>query len=118
MEPSAVPSSVDPFARLALMFGPRLEVERGEDRVCWTFDGRSAVATVGRDGVVEASFFDRAAVDLASDVPVAAVYERPRVRYGLDLSGCARMVDDIVAFFGGLREPRFHFVKVAELRRP
>jgi hypothetical protein len=24
--------------------------------------------------------------------------------------GCVRMVDDMVAFFGGVREPRFAFV--------
>ncbi len=114
MERSAVPSVISPFARLFAAFGDRLEVVRADASVCWTLEGRSAVATMRCDGAVDAAFLDRPVFDAATHRRLAPVYGRPQARYGLDPVGAARMVDDICAFFGGAREPHFAFVAIEE----
>ena len=117
MERLAASSPVSPFVRLALAFGDRLSIERDATTVCWSFDGRSAIAKIGPGGSIDASFVDRTVIDRVAHHPAAAVYARPHAAYGLDPAGCARMVDDIVAFFSGTREPRFAFVNAVERDR-
>ncbi len=115
---------MDPFAGtpavlapLVARFGERLALTRDADGVSWSFDGRIATVTPRAGGFLAASFLDRPAADARSAAPVGAVYAPPGGGYALAAGGCARMVDDMLAFFAGVREPRFTFVGLAPAAR-
>jgi len=77
--------------------------------VCWGYDGQSAVIEFTAGGTLEATFIDSERFDAVCAAPAAAAY-RTDSTYMLTAAGCRRMVLDLVDFFSGMREPRFHFV--------
>ena len=99
-----------PFAKLIGRFGERLSLRRDAATASWSFDGRTATVAVADDGALEATFADRAVVDAAGTGRVVAIYRAGR--YALGHGGGARLVDDMIAFFSGVREPRFAFARI------
>jgi hypothetical protein len=102
----------DPFGPLVTAFGDRLRVWRDEDRVEWSLDGHVVAVEVDPAGRVAAQFIAPESTELVSGRPSSAVYARDRSGYPLTDAGCSRMVDDMIAFFSGAREPHFTFVAV------
>jgi hypothetical protein len=100
----------DPFGPLVTAFGDRLKIRREEDRVEWSLDGSFVCVEFDPAGHVAAQFIAPPSTDLVSGRSSSAVYARDRLGYALTDAGCARMVDDMIAFFSGTREPRFTFV--------
>jgi hypothetical protein len=94
---------------LSAKFGGNVTLSRTDDAVCWGFDGKSAVVELAPDGTLKATFIDAAGIDQVSARPAAAAY-RTRSTYGLNATGCGRMIADVVDFFSGVREPKFHFI--------
>ena len=94
----------------------RLRVERDGDVVRWSCDGRMVVVALRGDGTAEAAFVDRPFHEAVSGTPAVPVYRRaPYPGYALDAAGCARMAEDVEAFFAGTREPRFAFATAYEV---
>jgi len=91
-------------------FGDRLSLFRDGDRVQWSYDGQAAIFELRADGIVEATFVDRPAIDAVTSTTACAVYRGRGVRYFLTADGCTRVVSDMVDFFSGTREPEFAFV--------
>jgi len=98
-----------PFAPLAA-FGERLALWHDGNAASWSLDGRTATVVARPDGSVQATFADRATSDGGATAAVA-VYRSHSV-YTLGAIGCTRMVDDMIAFFDGVREPRFAFTRI------
>jgi hypothetical protein len=96
-------------APLTQMFGDALTVSRNGNMVCWGYDGQSAVIEMTLDGLLCATFIDCERLEAVSALPAVAAY-RTGATYTLTPAGCRRMVDDLVDFFSGIREPRFRFV--------
>ncbi len=101
----------DPFGTLLSAFGERLGLRRDDGRAEWSLDGHRVIVAMGARRVT-AQFIAAPATDLVSGRPSSAVYVRDRFGYALTDAGCSRMVDDMMAFFAGIREPRFSFVAV------
>ncbi len=99
------------FFELHARFGTRFGVRRESDGVWWTYDGLAVgVAPVGDLGVeIEARFVERPTRDRASTEAVAPTYVTAR-RYRLTSRDASAFASDVVAFFSGIREPRFAFV--------
>ena len=114
------PVASSPFAPLVARFGERLALRREADGAAWSLDGRTATVASRADGSLEATFVDRDVRDAVSAARVAAVYRPATGSYRLTPAGCAEMVDDMVAFFSGVREPRFAFARIDDVsaRRP
>lgn len=108
--PSPTHWFVEAFAPLGSTFGERLHFSRDGAVVRWSCDGHVAVVELGRGPRVLARFIAPAAIDAISGQPAAPVYLREADGYALTRTGCERMVEDMVAFFSGIREPRFTFV--------
>lgn len=106
-----VASAVSPFGELTARFGERLAITREENVASWSLEGRTATVFAHRDGSLEAMFSDRAMLDATRSASVTAIY-RPLRAYALGPIGCSQMVDDMVAFFNGIREPRFSFSRL------
>ena len=100
------------FGSLQAIFGERLTLVRDGNRAQWSLDGRSAVVEF-RAGILEATFVERLMQESVSGGTAAPAYRGACAGYRLAPDGCARMVADMVAFFGGVREPRFEFAGLA-----
>lgn len=111
------PAASSPFAPLVARFGDRLALRRDADGAAWSLDGRSATVAPRADGSLEATFVDRDVPDAGGAMRVAAVYRPATGAYRSTAAGCARMVDDMVAFFSGVREPRFAFARLDDVGR-
>jgi hypothetical protein len=96
-------------------FGDRLTLVRDRDRVQWSFEGNAAIVELQPGGELRATFVAAPAIDEVSARPVSAVYRSHPHRYQLTREGSARMIDDMVAFFSGTREPRFSFFGLGQL---
>lgn len=116
--PGSVWSLATAMAPLRSSFGDRLTLCRDGNVVQWSYDDQSVVAELRADGVLEVSFVDRRTIDAVSDEPTAAVYRRVGgITYRLSAESGDRLVNDMVAFFSGTREPRFTFVSAFELEQ-
>jgi hypothetical protein len=98
------------LAPLATTFGERLIFSRDGPVACWSYEGHEAIVELGRADRITARFVARPAVDAISGRPAAPVYAGEQDGYPLTRAGCERMVTDMLAFFSGIREPRFTFV--------
>ncbi|HEY4442626.1 MAG TPA: hypothetical protein VGN14_19385 [Candidatus Elarobacter sp.] len=108
----------DAMAPLAEQFGDDLTLWRDGGVACWRFEDQTVLVAAGERGTIEARFIDRPARDEVSGSYAAAVYERiGGTSYPLTPDGGSRMAADMSAFFTGVREPKFAFVAVRELRR-
>jgi hypothetical protein len=101
---------------LVSKFGEGLTLCRDGARVEWSYAGQSAVIELTPQGTLDATFVERPAVDEVSSSLAAAVYKPRMVPYSLTPAGCTRMVDDMVDFFSGVREPRFVFTNAYALQ--
>ncbi len=100
-------------APLISNFGEDLTLWRDGNVVNWSYDQQSIVVELQAEGAVEATFVDRPGIDEITGAEASAVYRRSGDRsYRLTPNGCAAMVDDMMAFFSGDREPRFDFIGV------
>jgi hypothetical protein len=110
-------SLADALGPLESAFGDRLTLSRSGNVVEWAYEGQSAVVELHPDATLGATFIDRPAFDAVSRSFAAPVYHRTSaVVYRLTPDGCSRMVDDMLAFFSGTREPIFRFAAAVELR--
>lgn len=105
----------DVMAPLIQRFGDRLAIFRERDRVIWTFDKQCAIVELRARDAISALFVDRPATDVASSLLAGAMYRACGVAPQLTVEGATRLVDDMVAFFSGVREPRFSFVSAYEV---
>jgi hypothetical protein len=97
-------------ATLSSKFGEGVTLARHGNAVQWSYCGQSAVVELRPGGSLEATFVARPVLDGVGSGLVAGVYRKIGTRYRLSPEGCSRMVDDMVEFFQGTREPRFTFV--------
>jgi hypothetical protein len=95
---------------LGTTFGERLIFSHDGPVARWSYDGHAAIVELGRTDRITARFVARPAIDAVSGRPAAPVYACEADGYPLTRAGCERMVTDMVAFFSGIREPRFTFV--------
>lgn len=109
MSISAPAALADLTAPLFERFGAGLTLVREGDRVCWCYSGAAAIVESRCEGAVAATFVSSPIRDAVSATDVRAVYA-PRSTYAMTERGVGRMVDDLTAFFSGVREPRFTFV--------
>jgi hypothetical protein len=97
-------------APLISNYGEGLTLWRDGNVVHWSYDGQTVVVALQFDGTVEATFIDRPATDVVTEMPAQALYARSGGRpYRLTPSGCSAMIADMMAFFAGDREPAFSF---------
>ena len=100
----------DAFAPLTT-FAEGLTLRREGDLVQWSYAGQSAIIALREDGAVGATYIGEPTPEVVSGSVAAPAYRaRGSATYPMTREGCVRMVDDMVAFFGGVREPRFAFV--------
>ena len=102
------------FHPLMERFGRKLACSRNGTSVSWALDGQTATIFSRADGSVGVSFSDRPTLDQRRSVSVAATYRPHGHGYSLAHRGVSRMVEDLLAFFAGLREPRFEFVGIED----
>jgi hypothetical protein len=94
-----------------MSFAHGLTLCRDGDVVQWSFAGQSAIVAPRDGGVVGATFIGEPAHEVISGGLAAPAYcAKGSATYPLTRDGCTRMVADMVAFFGGTREPRFDFI--------
>jgi hypothetical protein len=104
----------DSMSPLAATFGDRLSLVRDRNCVQWSCDGHAAIVEFAEGDEIRATFVAAPVIDEVSSLMVSAVYcPRPR-SYRLNRQGSARMVADMMAFFSGVREPRFTFVNALQ----
>jgi hypothetical protein len=96
---------------LNLVFGGGVTARRDGESAAWHYNGCTARVEFVSSGAIEATFVEHSTLDAVSSTECAAEY-RPLSLYTLTAAGCARMVDDMIAFFSGTREPRFRFTAV------
>jgi hypothetical protein len=99
-------------APLASKFGDRLSLVRDRNCVQWSYDGHAAIVEFQPGNELRATFVAAAVVDAISSRPVCAVYRARPHRYRLTPESSSRMVADMLAFFSGVREPQFEFVRL------
>ena len=102
------------FAPLVERFGHRLACLRDGLSVSWSLDGQVAAVVSRADGSVGVTFSDAPTRDACRSVPASATYRSHDPGYVLANHGVSRMVDDLLAFFAGTREPRFVFVGIED----
>jgi|GEM_PF-1906809 len=95
------------FAPLVERFGRHLDCSHDGITVSWSLDGQMASVVPRAGGSVGVTFLDRPRLDMCRSVFVSAAYRPNGGGYALAAHGVSRMVDDLVAFFAGVREPRF-----------
>ena len=98
------------FAPLGETFGERVRFSRDGAVAHWSYADHAAIVELSGADRIMARFVAPPAIDAISGRPVAPVYLRHAYGYALTQAGCERMVADMVAFFTGIREPRFIFV--------
>jgi hypothetical protein len=104
----------DSMTPLCSTFGDRLSLIRDRNCVQWSCDGHAAIVEFAAGDELRATFVSAPVLDEVTSLLVSAVYcPRPR-SYRLTREGSARMVSDMMAFFSGVREPRFTFVNALE----
>jgi hypothetical protein len=99
---------------LNVLFGGGVTASRHGETAIWHYEGRAAIVEFAADRAIEATFVERPSIDAVSSLKCAAIY-RPPSGYALTPAGCAHMVDDMVAFFSGTREPRFRFAAMSPI---
>lgn len=99
------PAESDP---LVALFGTSVTATRRGETAIWRYRGQSVSVSFVAGGVVEASFAEHPVPDQVSKVECEAIY-RATSRYALNEGGSSQMVDDMIAFFSGVRAPRFRF---------
>ena len=104
----------DDFHPLMERFGRDLACSRNGTSVSWALDGQTAMVFSRTDGSVGVTFSDRPTLDQRRSVSVAAAYRPLGNDYPLANRGVSRMVEDMLAFFAGVREPRFAFVGIED----
>ena len=102
------------FAPLVERFGGDLAYSRDDSSVSWSLEGQMASVEIRNDGSLGVLFLDRPVLDACRSVTVSAAYRPKGIGYALAAHGVSRMVDDLIAFFGGIREPRFAFVGIED----
>lgn len=107
----------DLAAPLISKFAEGLTLSRDGERVEWSYGGQSAVIELTPQGTLNATFVAPPSFDAVSSSLAAAVYRPRTVPYALTPAGCSRMVDDMVDFFSGVREPRFVFAGAYSLHQ-
>jgi hypothetical protein len=115
--------SAQPVSNLAAVtaplfsnFGDDLTLWRDGNVVHWTYDGQTVIVEQQADGAATASFVDAPALDHVSGSSASAVYRRTAERrYRLTEESCRAMVEDMIAFFSGEREPIFTFTGARSL---
>jgi hypothetical protein len=110
LDPEALHFMANLGTTLTSKFGDGITLSRYGNSVQWSYAGQSAVVELRPGGSLEATFVARPSLDGVSSTLVAGVYRKNGTRYRLSPEGCSRMVDDMVEFFQGTREPRFTFV--------
>lgn len=103
----------DTFRSLTYRYGDRLATTRDATSVRWSLRGDSVRVAVDRDGLLDVRFVSAGLVGPGGDGSrQRAVYRRSGIRYRLDGRSSAGLVDDMVAFFEGRREPLFVFAAI------
>jgi hypothetical protein len=102
------------FAPLVERFGRNLACSRDGASVSWFLDGQIASVVPRADDSVGVTFLDRPTLDVCRSVFVSAAYRPNGGGYALAANGVSHMVDDLVSFFVGSREPRFAFVGIVD----
>jgi hypothetical protein len=100
----------DSVSPLFNKFGDRLTLARERNCVQWSFEGHAAIVEFQPGDELFATFVAAPVIDAVSSRPVSAVYRPHHYHYRLTPEGSRRMVADMLAFFEGVREPRFSFV--------
>ena len=98
-------------------FGSGLTLDRDGNGVRWSYADASAVVEQRSETSVAALFMSGPIRDAASAEDVRAVYAPPSDTYALTQRGVTHMVEDLVAFFSGVREPHFTFVDALSASR-
>lgn len=102
------------FEPLLERFGDDLACSRDGASVSWSLDGQMASVIPRADGTVGVTFFDRPTLDRGRSTRASATYRPYGGGYALANRGVSRMVEDLLAFFAGVREPRFAFVGIED----
>lgn len=102
----------DAFRALAECHGDRLSLTRGQASVEWSLAGDSVRVTPSHGETLDVAFIGRPAIESVGGAAGRPVYRRGDGSYRLDARSSAHLVDDILAFFDGRREPRFVFVEI------
>jgi hypothetical protein len=100
----------DSVSPLNSKFGDRLSLLRERNCVQWSCDGHAAIVEFQPGNELRATFVAAPVIDGVSSRPVSAVYRARSRSYRLTREGSSHMVADMIAFFSGIREPRFTFV--------
>jgi hypothetical protein len=100
----------DTISPLFSKFGDRLTLARERNCVQWSYEGHAAIVEFHPGDELRATFVAAPVIDGVSSRPVSAVYRPRQSCYRLTPQGGERMVSDMIAFFSGVREPRFSFV--------
>jgi hypothetical protein len=100
----------DALAPLDCTFGEKLRFARDGAVAQWSYAGHAAIVELTGEDRIVARFVGPPEMDTVSGEPAKPVYRRYEHGYALTRAGCERMVSDMVAFFSGIREPRFIFV--------
>ena len=108
LQPAALFSKL--AAPLFEQFGTGLTLVRAGDGVRWCYANASAIVEQRSNDAVAAVFLGAPTADAASHEDVCAAYAPQRETYSLTERGVSCMVEDLTAFFSGVREPRFTFV--------
>ena len=103
-------------APLFEQFGIGLTLVREGNCVRWCYADATAVVEQRSENAVAAVFMSAPTVDAASSQNVCAVYVSQCATYTLSERGVTHMVEDVAAFFSGVREPRFTFVDARRVR--
>jgi hypothetical protein len=104
----------DSMAPLSTTFGDRLSLVRERNCVQWSCDGHAAIVEFAEGEELRATFVSAPVLDEVTSLLVSAVYRPKPLSYRLTREGSARMVADMMAFFLGVREPRFTFVNALD----
>ena len=104
-------------APLFEQFGSELILVREGNCVRWCYADATAIVEQRSANAVAALFMSAPTADAASSEDVRAVYAPQNATYTLTQRGVTHMVEDVAAFFSGVREPRFTFVDARQVGR-
>lgn len=96
------------FAPLRQTFGSRLTMKRDGGTMRWCVDGLETVVELRGSDSVCVRFFEGGLRDAVLGDSVAPRFATAS-EYRLTAEGAKRLATDMLAFFGGTREPRFRF---------
>lgn len=101
------------FAPLRETFGSALTMKREGGRVRWRLEGLETLVEARGDRSVLVTFVEGVGRDVVADEAVRPLF-RTRAEYRLTDDGARHLASDMLAFFRGVREPRFQFSGFAE----